>query len=242
MDLHGILRKQISQLQIELYKSNQWRYLVEGKTPPLFEKMIQYRMLDAVANGPANVIATGDSIVHSGEYMIENPALNKNRKIIDSGIGGDTLKTLHQRIIKNIIIYKPQVVIIHDGGNDTLGGRPIELSLVDFKLIVSELRKAGVQHIGYMEILPLGNPFNLTPKLQQKINDANFVGAPKLSKAIQETGLVDFIPLRKYLAGSDGRVRPECDSGDHIHINATGFTTGFLPAMNDYLDSIGVAA
>lgn len=243
MDLHGVLRKQVSALQIELYKRNQWKYLVDNnKTPPLFKTMIEYRMLDAFANGQSNLVATGDSIVHSGEYLIENPSLNKNRRIIDSGIGGDTLKTLHERVIKNVAIYRPQVVIIHCGGNDTLGGRPVELSLVDFKLMVSDLRRSGVTHIGYMEILPLGNPKDMPPRMQRKIDDVNFVAAPKLSKMIQETGLVDFIPLRKYLQGEDGRIRPECDSGDHIHINSTGFTTGFLPAMNDYLDSIGVAA
>lgn len=227
-------RKKVSEFQLYAYKHNLDKNLYSDKRPFLYNKLADYRRADAIVNGQCDIVATGDSIMHGGEPIVEDSTANGNRKIFDSAIGGDRARWLYERALTTVAIYKPKTVITHICGNDTWGNRPLDLVLLDLRDYVNLLKASGVQHIGWMEILPLGY------KPTDSWNKLNFEKIPHFNAMVEAAAFCDYIPLRKYLAGPNGWVRPEYNCGDAVHINEEGYRKGFMPAFNDYLTSVGM--
>lgn len=64
-------------------------------------------------------------------------------RLVNAGVSGDTTTDGVNRL-REVLAYKPRIVIVEFGGNDGLRGLPIETTRANIEQMVSTLQMAGV--------------------------------------------------------------------------------------------------
>ena len=102
------------------------------------------------------LICFGDSLVsgyglRKGEGWCEllqrDNSLSKDWKIINKGIPGDTTTGLLSRSERDVLLFKPQSVIILIGTNDLLLGRSVDIVYDNLIFLASELLRYNIKPI-----------------------------------------------------------------------------------------------
>jgi lysophospholipase L1-like esterase len=96
------------------------------------------------------LVCLGDSLTScggpGGHYSDWLASFMPQVKVIDAGIGGDTLAGGRLRYEKDVLKHRPAVVLIALGANDFWQrARPVEEMAVDLESMVSEARAKNIQ-------------------------------------------------------------------------------------------------
>ena len=99
------------------------------------------------------LVCLGDSLTScggpGGHYSDWLAGSMPHVKVIDAGIGGDTLAGGRLRYAKDVLKHRPDVVLIALGANDFWGrARPVEEMAADLESMVSEARAKNIQVVG----------------------------------------------------------------------------------------------
>jgi lysophospholipase L1-like esterase len=166
----------------------------------------------------ADIVIVGDSLVHMYHYP-DNSVFNKqfpNTNIVGRGIGGDTTGLLLSRIYENVLVLKPQTIIIEIGGNDLIFG--ICLSTIEDnirKIIQIIQEKSPGTRIIFLSIPPVEN---------STLNSISPVYNLFLRTLTEEYSNIYYIELWKYMRQNDSpRLKPEYGFGDKIHLNQQAY-------------------
>lgn len=222
----------MSKIKNFLYKLYYRYFRKKEKQPKFFGSMILYRAKEIMSTGPFPSIVTGDSIIHFGESIIE-----RNGAVKVTAIGGDTTDSLLSRLHLNIVMARPEQVLIHIGGNDFLAGKSVEYVANNIKVIARALLDAGVRRVGWMEILPLGNPM-LQP-ISNRFEEIQFDKRPRLLQEMEKFKRKGFevVPWANRLSLIPGQWRnPKYESGDFIHVNAAAYNDVIAPLIWSWMD------
>jgi acyl-CoA thioesterase I len=96
------------------------------------------------------VIVFGDSLVYGigstpGNDLVSQLERRLNIDIINAGVPGDTTEDAKNRLVANVILKEPSIVVVIVGGNDVLRRLPKEQTLQNVRYIVSEIQKTGAK-------------------------------------------------------------------------------------------------
>jgi len=113
---------------------------------------------------PVKVVALGDSITRCFNVDCWTDYVSKNSryKVINKGIGGETLKQMNKRLSRDVIAHKPEIAIIMGGTNDVFyrDYDPID-SMTEIHDMVAKLKANGIHPI-------IGMPLPLTNKRMEE--------------------------------------------------------------------------
>lgn len=185
-------------------------------TGTLYQTMVAVRAQEF--DGFKKNIVTGDSVAAAGEYWFE---LIDNTRC--TAIPGDRTDSFLSRIDLNVLIYKPETVVMHLGGNDILAGVDMDIIVQNLETIIERLQKGGVKRIGWLEVLPLGEQW-ITQNRR----------AADLCNIVKTTVKVDYLETRRFLRGDNGYILPKY-YGDGIHVNALAYNDVFYPVVARYI-------
>lgn len=198
-----------------------WWYRITGQ-PATFTASGVYASMVALRiaeyDGPRASIVSGDSVAAAGELWFE---------LIDgtrcTAIPGDRTDAFLTRIQHTVLIYKPQTVVLHLGGNDILADVDLDTIVGNLASIHKALRDGGVKRIGWIEILPLGEQFA----------EANKTAA-ELNAIVKKQLAYDVLEIRPKLQDARGFILPQY-YGDGIHCNALAYNDVFYPFTAKYI-------
>ena len=182
----------------------------------LFGAMVALRFQEATA--PARFVVSGDSVAAGGEPFFE---LIEDCRC--SAIPGDRTETLLARIKENVLVYQPEAVVLHIGGNDILAGLPMDWTVDNLSKIYDALKAAGVKRIAWLTVLPLAGQFA----------KAHYA-AGELCAIVRRQLKFDVLDVRTPLTGPDGFIHPRYN-GDGIHCNALAYNDVFYPIVAKYM-------
>jgi hypothetical protein len=180
---------------------------------------------------------TGDQIFHFGEFFFKSIP-----NLTCSAISGDDIDTLGFRT-RAILSHKPKKLILSVGINSLLKSHPVEYIIQNLAFFIKEAQEAGVEKLGWLEILPLGNPFQSKNKFIKEeaefLEWINQIGAPLLCRRIRESipsKFLDIIQTRKDLAGRDGFLDEKFCFQDKINLRkkAYFYSNGIIPKVKNW--------
>ncbi|MGH7358506.1 MAG: GDSL-type esterase/lipase family protein [Candidatus Rokuibacteriota bacterium] len=107
------------------------------------------RRLPALADSTgATIVFLGDSITH-GHRLAQEIAFPYRLgqalgvRAINAGISGDTTEGGLQRIERDVLAHRPQVVVVALGVNDAFGRRPQDATVANLRTITQRIRAQG---------------------------------------------------------------------------------------------------
>lgn len=118
---------------------------------------------------------------------------NQGYEFVNAGINGNTSADLRKRVDTDIVACRPAAVTIMIGGNDVLGGVPLDRYRDNLDAIVDRVRSGTTARIALMSLPPLGE--DLDADLNRKLGAYNAV--------IKETATragADYLPVHERLA------------------------------------------
>ncbi len=189
-----------------------------------------YREMEFYFKGPQNNIWSGDSVAFNADSFIENDA---SEPIVSTAIPGDNTETFLSRIDNNILKFKPKKVLIHLSGNDFLGGKDPDIILNNMKLIYKKLKDGGVEKIGWMETLPLGD-FPGVLAIRPDMIEINLVKIPQFILKIKMLGLFEVVEIRSFLKKDNGFIKDKYNVGDNVHCNALAYEEVWVPIIKGW--------
>ncbi|MGI6607350.1 MAG: GDSL-type esterase/lipase family protein [Peptococcia bacterium] len=95
------------------------------------------------------VVALGDSLTYGYPFSPQDSwaevlRLATGWKVINAGISGDTLGDMQRRIQRDVLVHKPELVILMGGSNDVYQGISQLVMEQNFLLIWETLAKNGI--------------------------------------------------------------------------------------------------
>lgn len=94
------------------------------------------------------IVTLGDSLT-SGEGAREGRnypnimGLAIGREVINAGVAGNTIADAKIRVARDVLPYKPSIVIVLLGGNDFLQKKDMDLAFADLEKIVRDIQAGG---------------------------------------------------------------------------------------------------
>lgn len=196
--------------------------------------------VDVLASKPAAaVVCLGDSITDGKgstegtnrrwpDYLAQRLQANPETAhlgVLNQGIGGNCLwaggigQTVLQRLERDVLAQpSARWVIVLEGINDLGGGKTsVEEIITSFEQIIARSQACGLRVYG-STILPCGESFYFNPALEakrQKINE--WIRTGGAFDAVIDWDAVVRDPQ------NPARLRPEADSGDHLHLSDEGY-------------------
>jgi lysophospholipase L1-like esterase len=157
----------------------------------------------------AKIVAFGDSLTYGYGAIPEQsyPAkLEKiiNRKVINSGVNGNTTKDGLDRV-ESIIEMNPSLVILGLGGNDMLQKKSTTETIKNLKEIIEKLKQKNINVV--LLAVPKPSVFGLVSGL----SDADFY-----EKIAKEEKIELISSYSKHLSKEENK-------SDPIHLNAIGY-------------------
>jgi len=117
------------------------------------------------------IICHGDSLTHGADIEPEYrwPALLHNAlggiETLNTGISGDTTAGLLSRFGADVIVHKPDVVILMGGTNDFWWGLPVNMVMANLYAMAYQ-----AQHHGIAPVFGLPTPFDANQAAKQPWN------------------------------------------------------------------------
>ncbi len=183
---------------------------------------------------------TGNSIIHLGENLFENCGV---QNLICTAIGGDTIDTLFARRNYNIFPYRSKRLCFHECGNDFLGGQDPDWIFDKFCAFIDSAGRKRVKDIGWVEIVPLGDPEKSSIKAirenQHGIRELNFRIIPEFIERVIRSGVCDVIRIRDRLQSVTGYIDEKYGLPDKIHVNKLAYAEVLVPAVREWFIAKG---
>lgn len=152
------------------------------------------------------ILAFGDSLTFGKGTNREQayPAVLEkliDRKVINSGVSGDTTATGLQRLPKALELHQPQLVILELGGNDMLRRVPDDVIVKNLNALINLIKTSGAEVL--LVATPRASSLS-SPKFYQQISE-------KQQIPLDNTTLEKLLTTRKY-------------KSDAAHLNQAGYT------------------
>jgi lysophospholipase L1-like esterase len=198
--------------------------LIKGESDPRFLMAWQffhekYQSENKETSAPFAVL-TGDSVAHL--FLPERlKEFLPEFQIINRGIGGDSTLFLLRRLNDDVLVLKPEVVIISIGGNDILGGRCLDMVLENTAHITRNIRHSLPDTRIVLTSIP--------PTLSWKANSITPYYNAKLKAFAESQPGVFYVDLWSRLAEKDNPLLARQyhnylnEKLDPIHFNAQGY-------------------
>lgn len=179
--------------------------------------------------GPLRIVFLGDSIIegHTLPLLFQEALRQAGRTVplcFNAGIGGDTLAGMRARIERDVLPYRPDVVVVSGGINDVGAGRSIEAIATDAAAIVQAVRATGAAVVLMTPSALTGPKTPMNPVLEQ------------VAAALKEVGREAGCPVADVFAhfqtAAEQGVRTTEE--DHAHLNLEGYrlmTRALLDAL-----------
>jgi lysophospholipase L1-like esterase len=169
---------------------------------------------------PGRIVCLGDSLTTN--HCIENDSLsypNRLRSslnfgtVINAGKDADRVKGMLSRLKTDIFPLEPGLIIIMGGINDIADGRSERYVVRKLDRLYSKASSFGGEVLA-ITILP-ALPFidRDGEETRRIVND--WISSQNIAKVVDGASAL-------CASDDDGRLNPEYDMGDHIHINAKG--------------------
>ena len=201
------------------------------KPKPKPSPLVVYREMEFYFKGPQTNIWSGDSVAFNADTFIENDA---SEPIVSTAIPGDNTETFLARVDRNILKFQPKKVLLHISGNDFLGKKNPDDILNNMKLIYKKLKDGGVEKIGWVETLPLGNSNTAVLLARPDLMEINLIKIPQFILKVRQLGLFDVVEIRKKLQKNDGFIQDKYNAGDNIHCNALAYEEVWVPIIKEW--------
>ncbi|TGL24723.1 lipase [Leptospira bourretii] len=165
----------------------------------------------------SDIVFTGDSLVHL--FLPDLMAKEfPGQSVTNRGIGGDMTETLLTRIEEDVLVLRPETIVIEIGGNDFIQGKC--LSLVQNNLL-SIIQKIHVRNRN-TKIFLMAVPPTRVKELNQIVPVFNLF----LNQVAKTTSNVEYIEVWDKMRKTDSPtlseefIRP---NGDNLHFNEKGY-------------------
>lgn len=165
----------------------------------------------------SDIVFTGDSLVHL--FLPDLMAKEfPGQSVTNRGIGGDMTETLLTRIEEDVLVLRPETIVIEIGGNDFIQGKC--LSLVQNNLL-SIIQKIHVRNRN-TKIFLMAVPPTRVKELNQIVPVFNLF----LNQVARTTSNVEYIEVWDKMRKTDSPtlsdefIRP---NGDSLHFNEKGY-------------------
>ncbi len=180
-------------------------------------KMNNYELLNQSAEHN-QVVFIGDSIVEL--FPTYELFANQKKIVYNRGISGDTSDKMLERLEKNALNIKPEVVCILIGTNDI--ARDIDHSIIidNISKSIDKCKENGVKRIIINGLLPVHKDINknmVGKRTNQEIKELN----QKLSSLAVSKNVL-FVDFNNVIADEDGNFDKEL-TYDGLHPNALGY-------------------
>ncbi len=231
------LRKLFAEAYYLFYRVFGWA-LQEKKdrdiTTGTFGMMVRWRQAEALIEAPKARQVSGDSVAFGFQ-----PRSRLIGHTINTAIPGCYSSTFAARMKMNVAPYRSEELAIHLLGNDAIRIAAGQLhsahaAVDNFYEIVQWLRRnTPVRRLAWFEITALAPRTDL----HKKANDVCL----EIIGMVKSGNFIEVIPVRTGfaeiagLAGQDGWLKPEFDSGDGIHCNALSYQYVWEPMYIDWL-------
>ena len=139
-------------------------------------------------------------------------------KVINRGFGGSQVSDLLNYYDKIVLKYKPSVIVLYSGDNDTAVGKSSEIIISDYQTFIDRTHeKLPGTPIVILSIKPSGARWNLWPRME-KTNSMLSILAGKYKQ-------VYYLDLAGCLLDKDGMPEKDYFLGDNLHMNEKGYHT-----------------
>lgn len=227
----AVIMNRIRQLNVAQNRSN-------GTSSTLYLDDMRLTGGNIISGRTGNVIVVlgSSTSAGAGASPIDSAWVNRFRAyalsrdpgahVINLGVGGyntyDILPTgfvppsgrnapkTDNNITRAITWYEPDVIIVNMPSNDASGNFTIEEQMRNFSVLAQEAAEGGADLW-----VTSTQPRNFT-------NDAQRQNLMTVRDSLRNRFGAKMIDLWPDLAQSDGRIKPEYDSGDGVHVNNTG--------------------
>ncbi len=193
------------------------------------QKKAEFALLDKEAK-KGEVVLVGDSLTDN--YPVNECFLNKDYRVYNRGIGGDTSEGLKKRLEESVFLLSPSVVVLLIGINDFAlksGSTPSSIA-TSIQEIVEEIHKklpnASIILEGLYPVNKSADPKIDRGSVDNKDNEL-ILETNGLFKKIKG---VHYLDLSKVLADENGELRLEY-TREGLHLNADGYF-----AITPYID------
>lgn len=209
-----------------------------------FESRISFYVYDSKAvNSPyrdKTIVAFGDSITaFTGWVGMLKSILGTD--VINSGIGGNTTNDAVKRLKKDVLDYKPDVVILNFGANDQAivmsTGKPnvsLETYEANYRKIIEECQAIGARVVLVSVHHPYANDSYYKPG-EYGLNyavEGNLEKFIEVQKKLAAEYHLERIPITEY-ADAEG-LDKMCALGDGLHLSTYGHQM-YTKWIGDYL-------
>ena len=136
--------------------------------------------------------------------------------VLNCGFGGSQLADVCHSADRLILPYRPEVVFVYAGDNDTAAGKSPEEISRDFADLVQRVHATLPEtRIVFLSIKPSPQRWTLFPRMQQA-ND--FV-----RKQTEQNERLHFLDVGQVLLGVDGTPQRDLYRADGLHLNEAGY-------------------
>lgn len=163
---------------------------------------------DLILDGTADVVMLGDSVTAGGRWQEMFP----EARIVNRGVGGDTVTGLLRRAPR-IAAMRPRQVFVLAGINDILSGNRPEEILPRYDKAIAILRSSGAQ-VYVQPTLACGVRCNDEQRARQQAFNAALPAIAARHGAV-------WLDLNVSMAGG-GRMKPEY-TWDGVHLTGAGY-------------------
>ena len=181
------------------------------------------------------VVMFGDSTTDRGlapvvkkklDELIQAPGLRP--KVINAGKGGDNATSALERLQKDVLAHRPDIVTVSFGLNDT-GGRKPDQFKESLGMMVRILKEANIQVV-LMTSTPFNNEKHGWGKQFQELGgldeymNKEFCEKVRLLSKERKVPLCDLHSIFKGEFKKDSDLINKVISGDGVHLTAEGYT------------------
>lgn len=165
----------------------------------------------------SDIVFTGDSLVH----LFLPDLMSKEfpgQSVTNRGIGGDMTETLLTRIEEDVLVLRPEKVVIEIGGNDFIQGKCLSLVQNNLLSIIHKIHSRNRN----TKIFLIAVPPTRVKELNQIVPVFNLF----LNQVARTTSNVEYIEVWDKMRKTDSPtlsdefIRP---NGDSLHFNEKGY-------------------
>ncbi len=136
--------------------------------------------------------------------------------VINRGFGGSQIADSVHFADRIVLPYRPKIIVLYAGDNDTAAGKSPEQVLRDYRQFVKKVHDGLPEtRIVFVAIKPSIRRWNLVDEMRE---------ANRLIRAATEKDKrLVYVDIDGPMIGDDGKPRPELFKRDGLHLNAEGY-------------------
>jgi lysophospholipase L1-like esterase len=174
---------------------------------------------------PGAVLFVGSSSIRLWDLPKSFPGV----AVINRGFGGSQLADAVHFVPRIVLRYRPRVVVLYAGDNDTAAGKGPRQVADDFRAFARAVHKElpGTR-IVYVSIKPSPQRWPLWDRMR-KANEL-------IEAACKQDERLTFVDVARAMLGKDAKPRPELFAKDGLHLKEKGYAL-WATALKPHLGS-----